>query len=543
MRYYIHSLLLLCLPFLAVAQVNFVSTNLPIVKLTTESGEEVTQEKNPALLEIIHNDTGNRNLVSSPANEYSGNCGLKLRGESSLTFAKKSYSLEMWDENNEDIDTSFLGFPAEEDFILYGPFSDKTLMNNVIVMDLARELGQYASRTQYVELMVNGDYRGIYVLMERIKRDKDRVDIAKLRPEDISGDELTGGYIFRIDKGEHPGWTSEYTPFGGSRPIFYQYYYPEEDDLMPEQAEYIESYMHSFESAAMSPDHVDDQGLHYTHYMNLRSLVDHFILSELSKNVDAYRLSTYFHKKKDSNGGKLHMGPIWDYNLSLGNADFCTTDDHRGWLYYECVGNSPAWWDSFFMDPLFQSAAHCRYQELRETILSEENMMDRVNNYLFLLAEPQVRNFQRWDILGQYIWPNSDFFAQAQTHRDAVTLLSDWIRNRLWWMDNNFFGAAEGCERFEDPDFEVGTVSVDDRQEGALLLFPNPITAGELLTIRSATPLSAVSITDVAGQILNHHDITSLTSYSLVPPVMPGTYFVHAVSDTGTTSHIRVIVQ
>ena len=167
------------------------------------------------------------------------------------------------------MDASFLNFPAEEDFILYGPYSDKSLLNNVLAMKLSNDLGHYASRTRFVELVIDDDYKGIYVLMEKIKRDNGRVDIAKLDSTDLAGDSLTGGYIFRIDKGIYDGWLSNYTVFSFTDTLYFQFYYPDENTIQPEQKAYIKTYVDSFESAMASPTFMDADSNHYTEFIEL----------------------------------------------------------------------------------------------------------------------------------------------------------------------------------------------------------------------------------------------------------------------------------
>jgi len=322
----------------------FTSSTLPIVTINTRGQSIVDEPKIPADFGIIYNGEGAVNHLSDPPNEYYGLCGIEIRGVSSQSFPKNSYGLETWDDLGNDLDTSFLNFPAEEDFILHGPYSDKSLLNNVLIMNLGNQLGHYASRTRLVELVINDDYRGVYVILEKIKRDNDRVDIAKLNPDEITGDDLTGGYIFKIDWYDGDGWHSRYNAYDSDHTIYFQYLEPDQEEIAPEQKNYIQNYMDDFEMAIASSTYKNAKGKHYLEYIDLRSFVDNFILNELSKNVDAYRLSTYFYKDKDSNDGKIKAGPLWDFNLAFGNGDYCGGDITTGWEYYQCVGSSPFWW-------------------------------------------------------------------------------------------------------------------------------------------------------------------------------------------------------
>lgn len=521
MNYFLVIFLLLSDIYILTAQVEFTSSNLPIIIINTNNESPIFDDpKVEANIGIIYNGEGERNTIFDPRNEYFGKCGIEIRGESSQLFDKKSYLFETWDADGNDIDTSFLGFPAEEDFILYGPYSDKTLLNNVLAMHLANQMGHYSSRTRFVEVIINDYYKGIYVLMEKIKRDKDRVDIAKLNSVDIEGDELTGGYIVRIDKGVYDGWTSQYDAHNSFNDVKFQYYYPDQDNIQSEQKLYIKSYVDDFESAVASNNGFNEGGFHYTHYINLRSFVDNFILNELSKDVDAYRLSSYFHKDKDSKGGRFTAGPFWDFNLAFGNADYCQTSVTSGLIYNQCGGNNPFWWNRFLNDVTFLPAMKCRWEELRQSIFSKEYIDDFLEEHKVLLEESQERNFTQFPILGQYIWPNPTFFENASSHSIAIDIMKDWLNSRIEWLDNNLPGFAVGCDKFDDPNYEVMMdVSLSDLNRESIKLFPNP--TADYVQISSDKSIGEVIIFDMIGnqlKTLNHDtksaiiDLRSLSS-------------------------------
>jgi len=417
------------------------ASSLPVIRINTESSQIFDEPKVDGELEIVWNQDGSLNEFTASANEFKGPIRIEKRGQSSLAiFPKHSYLFETVDEEGNDIDTSFLDFPSEEDFILYGPYSDKTLMRNILVMELANQMGQYASRTRFIELIVNNSYEGIYVLMERIKRDKNRVDIATLRTEDIEGDELTGGYIFKIDKGV-PDWLSQYdieTNFGTK--LHFQYVYPRRENIQPEQREYLQSYVDSFERAMINPS-VPVGGKYFDDFIDIESFVDHFLLVELAKDVDAYRFSSYFFKDKDSNGGKLKCGPVWDFNISLGNGDYCQAWSPQGWMYYiHCDQGNPFWWKKLFINQSFSNHAKCRWQELRETVFDIDNIFGIIEEKRSIVNPAIDRNYQRWPILGQYVWPN---FNVASSYSGEINFLKQFIGDRLAWMDNAMFGICD----------------------------------------------------------------------------------------------------
>ena len=134
-------------------------------------------------------------------------------------FDKKSYGFETWDDNYEDKDVSLIGFPEEEDWILYGPFSDKSLIRNKLIYSLSNLLGMYASKTEFCELIINNDYKGVYVFMEKLKRDKNRINIEKLTETDIDENLITGGYIIKIAKSDQED--GSYSDFNSFETIFW----------------------------------------------------------------------------------------------------------------------------------------------------------------------------------------------------------------------------------------------------------------------------------------------------------------------------------
>jgi hypothetical protein len=256
---------------------------------------------------------------------YEGFIGIEIRGQSSQMFPKKQYGFETRDSENEDLDVSLLGLPEEEDWILHAPYSDKSLIRNALIYDLSRDIGRYSSRLVFVELILNNIYDGLYILMEKLKRDKYRIDINKLKSSENEGEDLTGGYILKLDKEDS---YDQLNSFSSSIPppnstnnqqIRFVFDTPDEEDITDEQRNYIKSYINSFETVLNSNQFSDTEN-GYSKYIDVDSFVDFFILNELSNNVDGYRLSTWLVKDKNE---LLSIGPIWDFNLAFGNANYC----------------------------------------------------------------------------------------------------------------------------------------------------------------------------------------------------------------------------
>lgn len=451
--------LLIINAFPSIAQVNFTSSNLPIFIINANS-TIIDDPKVVANLTIINNNNGQRNYISDSTTDYNGRIGIELRGQTSqLLFDKKSYGFETWDSNNEDLSVSLLGLPEESDWILYGPFSDKTMIRNVLIYELSNQIGRYASRTKYCELVLNGEYQGIYVLMEKIKRDKNRVNIAKLNPDEITPPDISGGYILRLDKYNENDQNLFHSAFTDANVLMqYQVIYPKNDNLQPEQFQYIQNFMYDFE-AALRGDDYQNPDIGFRKYIDVNSFVDFLLLNELGRNPDAYRISTYFHKEHDDNGGKLKMGPAWDFNLAMGNANFCLGGESTGWVLnynqacpddYWLLGY---WWDRLLTDKAFSAQVAERWKTLRQTTFKVDTIHQMIDDYANQLNEAQNRNFQKWDILNEWIWPNNYV---GGTYQNEVDYLKDWFGKRVAWMDKNIDEiSAQVQSSSSTPEFKI----------------------------------------------------------------------------------------
>jgi hypothetical protein len=417
----------------------FTTSNLPIVVINTNGQTIVDDPRIVCDMGIIDNGYGVMNSISDPFNDYNGKISIEYRGSSSQTFPKKPYALETQDSIGNNNNVSLLGMPVENDWILYAPYSDKALMRNFLTFDLGRKMGHYAPRTVYCELVINGDYKGIYILMEKIKRDKDRVDIAKLDADDLAGDSLTGGYIIKVDKYTGTGgvdWLSDFPNISGGL-LYIQYHYPEATALQPQQLNYIEQYVDSFEYA-LNGLNFADTSIGYAKYIDINSFIDFYIINEISKNIDGYRLSTYMHKDKQSKGGKLTMGPFWDFNLAFGNADYCNGGITSGWeVNGGCGGNNPFWFERLLDDTIYENKLKCRWEYLREKSFHQDSIFNFIDSMALYLIDAQQRNFQQWPTLGTYVWPN---FYVGSTYQDELNFFKTWIGDRLLWIDNNLGG-------------------------------------------------------------------------------------------------------
>ena len=397
---------------------------LPQASIDTYGEEVLDEPKIPGFLRLTqNNEVTSENYIA-----------IEIRGSSSQGYPKKSFGFETRDAEDEDISVSLLGLPSEEDWILYGPFVDRSFVRNAFIYDLSNAMGMYASRIRYVELILNGEKRGLYLLMEKLKRDKNRINIKKNKTEDVSG-----GYILKIDKPTGDGgyyndensFQSEYLSEESGKEIHFLYSYPKSDDISVDQKEYIYRYINDFETALMSSDFDGPQG--YRAYIDVPSFIDFFLLNELAQNIDAYRISTFLHKDR---GGMLKMGPIWDFNLGFVNDGYpCVPPNEWAFKYNEFCPNDPNqvpfWWKRLLQDPIFIKLVQERWQELRQGVLSGEAVSEKLASYEQMLYDNNavLRNDSVWDV-------NHPLINEADPEA-ASRRLSAWIEMRLSWMDLN----------------------------------------------------------------------------------------------------------
>jgi hypothetical protein len=461
--------------------VYFTSSDLPIVLIDTHGQDIPDNYKLLADMGIVFNGTGMRNDTSDTFNNYLGKIAIERRGSSSQMFPKKQYGLELQnDTGTGDSAVSLLGMPEEEDWILFAPYNDKALMRDVLAYKLGRDLGRYAPRTRFCELFLKKYdeslgkthyvYQGIYVLIEKIKRDANRVDIAKLNPDETTGDDVTGGYILKIDKttgSSGGGWGSPYLPpdTEEGQYIFFQYEYPQWDEIVGLQKKYIVEFVTYFEKA-LNGVNFKDKVNGYAKYIDVDSFIDFMIMQEVTRNVDGYRLSTFMYKQKDSDGGKLVMGPIWDFNLGFGNADYCSGWKTYGWMYdefnAECGNHGslvPFWWRRLMQDNAFREKLSARWNSLRQGKFSTASIHHDIDSiYTLLNHEAAPRNFQAWKVLGEYVWPNQYV---GDTFEEEIQYLKSWISQRMAWMDVNIPATVTDTE--------------PEIQDFSLTFYPHPI--------------------------------------------------------------------
>ncbi len=515
---------ILILGFTGKAWSQLTTSNLPILIITTDDGNDVPDEpKTDAHLGIIWNGDGNNNNLTDPFNHYDGKIGIEKRGSSSLDiFPKVGYAFETRELDGSNQNFPLLGFPEENDWILHGPYSDKSLMRNALAYIMASWIMEYAPRVKFCEMVLNGDYKGVYILTEKIKRDDNRVNISALNPDEITGDNVTGGYILRFDKTDNlflEGFPSSYPPFPGSgASTFFVYHYPDWETITPAQKDYIQNHMDEVEGALKSPNFKDSL-TGYRKYFDVPAFINYLFVQEIARNVDGYRLSTYFYKDKESLGGKIKMGPAWDFNLGFGNVDYCIGPGTSGWAFdfnNFCPNDGWVihfWWDRMMEDTAFNTEMCHRWKDLRQSNLSDERIDHLVDSLQTLLQAPAQQNFQRWPVLGQYVWPNSFI---GNSYSEEMTFLKNWMHARLLWLDANFEVLADTSE----PIFEGKTPAV----------FPNPFQDVSHFIVNAAgVGTVRIELFNSFGQkileLANSEQRKGLRQLDLEEPLAQGMYF------------------
>lgn len=512
------TLLLLMLLFsgsISFSQVVFTDSNLPIIVINTVGGQAIPDTpKIDATMGIIYNGPGVRNYMTDPFNEYIGDIGIETRGSSSQGFPKKQYGLETRDPMGNGHDVTIFNMAYDNDWVLFAPYSDKSLMRNVLAYEMGWQTGNYAPRTQLCEVVLNGQYDGVYIFTEKIKRKDGKVGANDLEPQDTYGNELTGDYIIKVDKftaGGVQAWASSIPPYtGATQVVRYQMHDPSIDSLVPAQLNYIQNYVTNFENALNGPNFADPV-LGYQPYIDINSFVHFFLVNEVSKNVDGYRISSFLNKVRVSEGGKLKAGPLWDFNLAFGNANYCAGGNTSGWeldFYTVCSGDgyqNPFYWKKILQDPVYTHAVNCTYQELRLGKWHTDTLMARIDSLASYLDESSQRNFQRWPVLGNYVWPNNFI---GNTYAEEIDYLKTWITNRLIWLDANMFGSC--------PD-----LGIEKQEDVVVQVYPNPASSYVEMHFDGMDKGVTIQLLNQAGQVVkeahtkhNHHvlDIRDLKS-------------------------------
>lgn len=463
--------------------------DLPIVFIDTKGKclDNKVTEKIPATMKVLDGKTNN---VADSAKGTRYDIGIKVRGQSSAMFPKPGYGVEVRDEKGEGMDVSLFGLPPGDDWVFHGPYVDKSMMRNALAHWLFRQAGHYSPRSRHFDLYINGVYRGVYVLLEKIKRGKYRVNVSKLKETDVAGDSVTGGYIWAFDKtGTNTGGAGsgpiEKEGFNTSDGLNVILHYPKKENIQKAQEEYLKKYLNDLEGLFKN----GKNGSGYENYVDMTSALDYVLHEEITNNADSYWCSFFLHKPKDSKGGKVTLGPAWDFNLAMSNGSQPENGGGQGgqggmWGFggggngfgssgvsgwqienSQKSGNggmwgmgsslkAPNWLLGMWKDSHYQSELKKRWAELRSGVWHTKTMDAYLDSMKIYLKNAADRNFKRWPNLGKasgqndpdpepmkYCNSQSGGFGMAMGGYNATTWDGEFehlrkkMKERIAWMD------------------------------------------------------------------------------------------------------------
>ena len=409
-------------------------THLPIISISTEKSEipGATRDDNEMIkgtLKIIDNKDERNHIDDSPSIKTDIN--VRYRGASSRSFDKKGLLIHTLDKKGEKKNVSLLGMDKHSDWVLNGPYLDKTLMRNYMWYNISGEIMEYSPNVRFCEVFVNGEYNGVYVLIEKIAVGED----SRLNLKGVQKNSNKTGYILRLDRGgetplENIDTFTNYSlrvPKQMHKSGVFDIVYPGKKTLTPEVNEYIENDFSNFEKSLYSYDY-NEKNYGYSNYIDVDNFVDYMIINEFTCNYDALNFSTYIYKDI---GGKYKL-VVWDFNSACD--------------YYEKSSAEPfdfrfqdgIWYFMLLKDEKFTERVISRYKYLRKNILSNEYLLSYIDDVSAYLGDAVNRNYEKWgysfDEKYDYLTPKE---RNVRSYDEAINQLKDFIVKRGAWLDKN----------------------------------------------------------------------------------------------------------
>ena len=492
--------------FLDTTTSNF-SSSLPILILSTEGRTIPTDvvsggSRASGSLVVIDTTHGRAGITAPP--EFQGLAQFEIFGQTSAGFAKKPIRMEIQDAYGNDLDVPLLGLPADSDWRLRNPYDDKSFLNDYLGYEMWENMGHYSVRRRLVEVFVNGsvnspglvspsgrlnyaaNYYGIMLLVETIKVGNNRVDIPKMSAYTTNEPGVTGGYIFKKDKDSAGDLNFSTTGGAGLSGQALKLHEPKPNEMRltpssvitsfpgagytfaaTNQLNYLRGYLNAMERALYSATWLTDTGTnHYSYYMDLDRFADQHIHVEFTKQIDGYRLSGYYTKDRL---GKVGPGPVWDWNLAWGNADYAGGGLTNGWYYELCDDNAHIWQRRLITgtsssttssgDPDYVQRIADRWAVLRQDICNGTNVIEHIDRLATSISEPARRDISRYNVFGVYVWPNPtgagdgrdvdyvhptnylgpiETVAPTTASGSIIGQMKKWVLGRYLWMDSQY---------------------------------------------------------------------------------------------------------
>lgn len=532
-------------------------TNLPIVFITTN--RQTIQRDNYILakMKIIHNGDGQLNYGDTIAHrgqtiDYEGYIALKYRGNSSFSSSdKKPFAFRTLESNvlpdygGNKQKVKILGMAKDNKWGFIAPWCDETMIRDVLSFELGRPWFDWVPSARMCEVILDGTYYGVYALCERVSKGKHRLNLND--PGSDNGD-MTGDYHVSVDHGYDPYYTSKHHPWqslDGSREsrftIKYEYEDPADDEFweMPAGTQdalhaEIDKMEDSFKAANWL-DHTNG----YRKYVDDLSFIDYMLATELSMNIDGYRLSTHLYKRSDTRWQTEGIDPrwkttLWDFNIAWGNANYYAGDRTDQWQYMLNMNFSqddcpvPFYWYKMMMDEDYVSDMKDRWQAYRRTNHSDERLMATVDSLTSLLkAEGATeRNERAWGMYDRSnIWPIPYY---AKNYDQAVDYLKNWIQQRLKFMDKNLLPPRV---------IETEPITIARGWNADIIAESSPVSNYTTVTIDGSNRVFYSQLLNKEGGLPLNRRIVSNNegvNYALASYVNPNALSFHQSGESGT---------
>ena len=462
-------------------KVKITSTNLPIVWINVD-GSVTLDERITAHMTIIDNGTGQLNYADTTAHpgqhvDYDGYIALRYRGNSSYTHSmKKPYSFRPLDKPLEQGGTwkkvALMGMPKDNNWALLAPFSDRSMIRDMLAFEISRPWMEYTPQGRYCEVIYNNIYYGVFVLTEVVSKGKNRLNLDDPGEE---GDALTGGYIMEVDRDDEPNYVSKYPPMtstGQTIPvckIHHQYKSPDYEDLTALQLNYIHKQIDKMETAFITGFRNKTTG--ECKYIDETNFIDYQLAMEIGHNIDAYRLSGKYFKRRDSEDLHFKM-VVWDMNLAYGNSNYHDGWRTDTWMYQindilpKKVTSDmvPLWWYYLNKDTLYTRHLKERWAQYRQSNLRFDNLMAKIDSLatVVTIGGAEARNTMAYPLWDTYVWPN---YYIATDFNDEIRYLKQWLSRRIIWMDRQLGYTPEYPRGDINCDNEVTVADVNKLME------------------------------------------------------------------------------
>jgi len=485
-------------------------TNIPDVIIHTTNSQQILDRENyvKGIINIISN---NGQTIFSDSVEIRG------RGNYSWTnFDKKPYRFKLLSKSQ------ILNFPAEaRNWALLSNHSDKTLIRNLLAFDISKRVKTpYTPAGRLVNFYLNGEYQGCYQLCDHIDVREKRVNVTEMKPTDITGDKLTGGYLIEVDAyaGSPDKW------FQSNRGTKATIKSPKKSEIMTRQYDYIRDHFNRWETSVYASNFSDPNN-GFRRYMDTYSFICHFLVGELAGNTDTY-WSTFMYKQRGDD--KFYFGPVWDFDIAFENDNRTypiNTKYGYDWLYQH--GSVEGDMRNIVNRVLSDAAL---YSELRKTYanyrdwgyLTEEKLMKVIDNYVAEIDASQKLNFTRWDVLNQKIHQNNQ---PAGSYIGEINVVKNFLKERLKWMDTKLNYVYDPTNT--DPYTEIGETFKADFQYW---------TNHSQIYVNNKKP-ACIEIFHISGKLMQRAESQNFVSV----PLEQGVYVVRVLTN-GNTQTVKCVI-